>query len=117
SLNADCDEPPVLVGTPSCAADGMITFSIVNNSSDTASSQPYEILDASSNVLQSGTLAIATGGTETFNLSVIGEDEPLTFNTNGGAQGTTTVVSMTQPCDEPPILTGSATCAATGIMT
>lgn len=117
SLNADCDEPPVLVGTQMCALDGTITFSIANNSNDTASNQAYEIRDASNSVLQSGTLTIATGGFQTFNLSVIGEDEPLTFSTTGGAQGPTTVVSMTQSCDEPPILTATASCAANGTMT
>ncbi|MEQ8674244.1 MAG: PKD domain-containing protein [Aggregatilineales bacterium] len=117
TLNADCDEPPVLAGTQSCALDGTITFNIANNSNDTASNQAYEIRDASNGLVQSGTLAIATGSSQTFNLSVIGEAEPLTFSTDGGAQGTTTVVSMTQTCDEPPILSGTASCAATGLMT
>ncbi len=116
SLNTDCDEPPVLVSSSSCAADGLITFNIQNTSGDTASSQPYTITDNTNVTLQSGTLTVATGATETFTISVIGEDEPLTFASTG-TQGTTTVVSETRTCDEPPILTGSATCDPTGDMT
>ena len=113
SLNTDCDEPPVLVGTTQCQPDGTTDFTITNNSTESAANQPYTIVDGSGATVESGTLTTAAnGGTTVFN--VPNNYTNITFSTDGGAQGPTTVVNINDDCDEPPVLSGVTSCAVNG---
>jgi Tol biopolymer transport system component/PKD repeat protein len=109
--SSDCDEPPLLVGYADCALDGMATFSIRNDSADTAASQPYEIRDDANNLIGSGTLDVAVGATT--QITINGVYTQLVMTTVG-AQGVTTDLTITTDCNEPPILAISHVCQIDG---
>ena len=116
SVNSDCDEPPVLSVVPACLVDGSATFTITNDSTDTAANQAYTVTNAASVVVDSGTLTIpANGGTQV--VTVTNDYSLLTFASTGGTQGPTTVVTANTDCNQPPVLTGAATCAIDGTAT
>lgn len=115
SVNSNCGEPPVLTASAVCQADGTAVFTIINSSTATDANQSYTITGTSGSVLQTGTItATANGGTQTITVIGAYKDSPLTLTSDGGAQGATTVINFTHDCDEPPVLSGSATCIANG---
>lgn len=108
---SDCDTPPLLSGSSACLIDGSAVFTITNASPDTPASQPYTIRDASNTVVQSGTLNVPVNGSASVTISGIWG--PLTF-TSVGPQGSTTDLTVTSDCDEPPLLSVVASCMADG---
>jgi PKD repeat protein/Tol biopolymer transport system component len=111
--SGDCDEPPMLSGTSSCAADGTAIFNITNNSADTAANQPYEVRNASNVVVASGMVTTAANG-GTQQITVSGYYGALTFTTSGGVQGATTNVTLNTNCNQPPVLAATGSCAVDG---
>jgi Tol biopolymer transport system component len=79
---------------------------------DTAANQRYEIRGANSGVVQVGMLTTTANG-GTTRIEVSGVYEPLTFTTDGGAQGVTTVLRVTTDCAKP-ALSVSAICTGDG---
>jgi PKD repeat protein/Tol biopolymer transport system component len=112
SASTNCAEPPKLTAAGVCAADGTAVFTVTNSSVDTAANQPYEIRDASSNLITSGMLTTATNG-GTTEIRVQNIYGPLTL-TSSGSQGATTVISASTDCDQPPVLSGQGICEADG---
>lgn len=111
TLTSTCAEPPVLSVSVVCELNGDATFTVVNNSKDTAANQSYSVTDVNNSVVQTGTItAAANGGTQVITVTDAYENKPVTLTSTGGAQGATTVLSLTQSCDEPPKLSGSAYC-------
>lgn len=111
NINNNCQQPPVLSAASICHVDGSVDFVITNTSAHTAANQPYTITDSLGNVVQTGTItAAANGGTQTITIITAFLNKPVTLNSNGGAQGPTTVVTSTQSCNQPPVLTGVASC-------
>jgi PKD repeat protein/Tol biopolymer transport system component len=112
SATANCAKPPMLSGTASCAADGTAVFTITNSSPDTAANQSYEIRDASTNLVASGTLTTAANGGST-EIKVQNVYGPLTF-TSSGTPAASTTLNLSTNCQEPPVLHLAGTCAADG---
>lgn len=107
NLSSNCDTPPLLNASNICLFDGSARFTVVNNSPHMAASQPYQVLNNSGAIMQMGTLNIPANGSA--NVTVTGRWGELTL-VSQGIQGPTTQVSSTSNCNEPAILTGSATC-------
>ena len=112
SDTSNCDEPPLLNISHVCQIDGSAVFTVSNSSADTDASQPYEIRSGAGDLIDSGTLNVAVGGTT--DVTVSGVWGPLTF-TSVGVQGVTTEISDTSDCDEPPLLIANVTCTLSGI--
>ena len=112
NVTTNCAEPPILSGSATCAIDGTAIFTITNTSRDTAASQLYTVLDANNNLVTSGSLAIpANGGSQEIRVAnIYGR---LNFSTSG-SQGVTTQLALNTNCAEPPVLSGSASCAIDG---
>lgn len=112
TLNQDCDEPPVLSGTAVCAMDGTAEFIIDNASANTAANQSYEIYDDNGLLVTRGVLTTAAGGSTRIRLTnVYG---PLKFITSGGAQGSSTDLTLNTSCKRLPTLSGSSSCQIDG---
>jgi Tol biopolymer transport system component/PKD repeat protein len=107
SVASDCNQPPVLSVSSSCALNGTATFTVTNASTESAASQPYEVRDASNAIVDAGTLVVAISGTT--NIVITDVYGNLTFSSTG-PQGITTNISSSSNCAEPPRLSGSATC-------
>ena len=108
---SNCDEPPVLTGSADCTYDGTATFSITNSSADSTADQPYTVTAEDGTVIDTGTLNVPPNSTR--DIVVIGADGRVTL-TSSGPEGPTTELNILTVCDEPPIITGSATCEANG---
>lgn len=112
-IETDCDEPPVLTVEGDCLITGAATFTVTNNSTETAANQPYTVTNAANVVVDSGTITAApNGGIQV--ITVTDDFSELTFESDGGTQGQTTVITVDIDCTEPPILTGEATCLIDG---
>jgi Tol biopolymer transport system component/PKD repeat protein len=116
TLSSSCSQPPVLAISAICRADGAVIFTITNSSKDTDAHQSYTVTDVNGTVMQSGLVtAPANGGTTIIEIDQAYQNTPVTLTSSGGAQGATTLLSLSQSCAEPPVLSGSAVCSGDSV--
>ena len=99
--------PPSLAVTHVCAPDGSVTFTVTNNGGSMSIADRVTIFDSANTLVQSDDfLQLANGASKTYTVS--GHYGMVTLKTLD------TGVTYSSDCDEPPMMSGSAACAADG---
>lgn len=110
SLNTNCAEPPVLTtSSGQCELDGTAVFTVRNTSTGMPANQPYEIRNSANQLIQSGTLNIATGAVKEIRIQNIHGLLTLTSSSTTG-QGPTAAVTFNTNCAQPPVLRSTSVC-------
>jgi len=108
---SSCLEPPILRVEPTCDGNNAATFTIFNDSNDSAASQTYEVYDGSNVLITSGTINVPAGGQDSV---VVPNATGIVTLISSGPEGTTTEINISTSCNEAPVLTGTATCTVDG---